>query len=362
MDNQLLVPWPTKNFKFEVKQINEEGTFWGHGAVFNIKDEYDDIVEPGAFTKTLLENPHAPILWQHNPNEPIGIPVSVVENDRGVDLEGQLNLDVERAREAHSNLKKGITRGLSYGYDAIKTTWEGPIRRIKELRLWEWSVVTFPAQPHALVVAVKSVVPYQDLPLAEVNLAWDANAAVNRVRSWAGGPNKEEVDWGKYQKAFLWYDSKDIENFGAYKLPIADVVDGALTAIPRGIFAAAAAIQGARGGVAIPDADVLKVKAHIAKYYKKLDRTPPWESETAGLELGLYSIIGASQFKVGRVLSASNRTLVQQAIEALQALLEAAEPSTDDTQKDQKPPDETGKSLEHLLVDMQSYARTRRVS
>ena len=56
------------------------------------------------------------------------------------------------------------------------------------------------------------------------------------------------------------------------------VVDGRLKAVPRGVFAAAAVMQGSRGGVDVPAKDVDRIKSHLAKYYAKLDETPPWES------------------------------------------------------------------------------------
>lgn len=60
-------------------------------------------------------------------------------------------------------------------------------------------------------------------------------------------------------------------------LPLADVVDGRLVAVPRGVFAAAAVMQGSRGGVDLPEKDVDRVRSHLATYYAKLDETPPWE-------------------------------------------------------------------------------------
>lgn len=337
-----------RGFKFDVKSIDEQGIFEGYAAVFNNVDLGGDVIEPGAFKKTLQENPRMPILWQHNPTEPIGVTLEAYEDGRGLKVKGQLNLETTRGREAYALLKQGALKGLSIGYDSVKEAWEGTKRILKEIRLWEWSLVTFPMNPLAQVEAVKAVVPYQDLPLADEGRSWDADAAKARVANWAGGPEKENIDWSKYRKAFLWYDAENAENFGAYKLPIADVINGQLMAVPRAIYAAAAAIQGARGGVNIPDSDIPAVKRHLERYYKKLDREPPWAEKHADLNMLLYAIIGASsEIKAGRVLSASNRTLVEQAIQALQALLAASEP--DKSTQDDKEPSEEGKSGNHLL-------------
>lgn len=74
-----------------------------------------------------------------------------------------------------------------------------------------------------------------------------------------------------------WYDATAKENFGSYKLLVADVVGGQLKAMPRGVMAAAAVMQGSRGGVDLPQRDITRVRNQLAKYYKKMDETPPWD-------------------------------------------------------------------------------------
>lgn len=119
-----------------------------------------------------------------------------------------------------------------------------------------------------------SVTSFQDLPLGDRDRRWDGVAAERRVRKWAGageGPNQ------KYRSAHVWYDRDAKDNFTGYKLLIADVVDGQLTAMPRGIMAAGAIMQGSRGGIDLPARDIARVKGHLAKYYRKMGETPPWQ-------------------------------------------------------------------------------------
>lgn len=121
-----------------------------------------------------------------------------------------------------------------------------------------------------------SVTSFQDLPLADRDREWDGDAAERRVRDWAGaedGPNE------KYRDAHVWYDADNKDNFTAYKLLIADVVDGRLKAVPRGVMAAAAVMQGSRGGVDLPDKDRDRVRSHLAKYYDKWGEEAPWERD-----------------------------------------------------------------------------------
>ena len=119
-----------------------------------------------------------------------------------------------------------------------------------------------------------SVTAFQDLPLADRDREWDGDLAEKRVRAWA---KAEDEPNEKYRDAHVWYDADAKENFTAYKLLIADVIDGRLKAVPRGVFAAAAVMQGSRGGVDVPDKDRDRIKSHLAKYYRKLDDSPPWE-------------------------------------------------------------------------------------
>lgn len=121
-----------------------------------------------------------------------------------------------------------------------------------------------------------AVTAFQDLPLADRDRDWDGAAAEKRVRKWAGAEDEPNQ---KYRDAHVWYDADKKQNFTAYKLLVSDVVDGRLKAVPRGVMAAAAVMQGSRGGVDLPDSDIDRVRSHLAKYYGKMNETPPWDDE-----------------------------------------------------------------------------------
>jgi hypothetical protein len=119
-----------------------------------------------------------------------------------------------------------------------------------------------------------TVVKFQDLPLADRRRRWSGDAANKRVRKWAGaedGPNP------KYRQAFVWYDGERKDRFTAYKLQIADVIDGKLKAVPRGVMIAAAVMQGSRGGIDLPKKEIPRVRSHLARYYEKMGEEAPWE-------------------------------------------------------------------------------------
>jgi hypothetical protein len=119
-----------------------------------------------------------------------------------------------------------------------------------------------------------AVTAFQDLPLADRDREWDGTAAEKRVRDWAGAQDEPNE---KYRDAHVWYDADKKENFGGYKLLVADVVDGRLRAVPRGVMAAGNVMEGSRGGVDLPTADVDRVRSHLAKYYAKMGDPAPWE-------------------------------------------------------------------------------------
>jgi hypothetical protein len=121
-----------------------------------------------------------------------------------------------------------------------------------------------------------SVTAFRDLPMTDRDREWDGAEAERRVRKWANATDEPNE---KYRDAHVWYDAEKKQNFTAYKLLIADVVDGRLVAVPRGVMAAGAVMQGSRGGVDVPEGDVDRIKSHLAKYYQKMDDAPPWDDD-----------------------------------------------------------------------------------
>ncbi|PRC41681.1 hypothetical protein C6A85_000000114375 [Mycobacterium sp. ITM-2017-0098] len=121
-----------------------------------------------------------------------------------------------------------------------------------------------------------SVTAFHDFPLADREREWDGAAAEKRVRTWADAADEPNE---KYRDAHVWYDQDKKDNYTGYKLLIADVVDGKLHAVPRGVMAAGAIMQGSRGGVDLPEKDIERVKSHLAKYYAKMGDTAPWDRD-----------------------------------------------------------------------------------
>lgn len=151
-----------KQFGFKTDTVLDDGTFSGYGSVFGNVDSYNEIVAPGAFKaslKTIKESGDPlPVLWQHNPDKPIGGYTELAEDARGLKAAGfLLKDDVALAREAYALMKARVVKGLSIGYYVRADSYDEKtrVRTLIELDLREISVVTFPANEQAQVDNVK---------------------------------------------------------------------------------------------------------------------------------------------------------------------------------------------------------------
>lgn len=147
----------TQDFPLEIKEIaREEGVFTGLASVYGNVDLGGDVVEPGAFTATLkARKSQVPVLWQHDTREPIGLG-DLQDSKDGLIIRGRLTLASPVAQKAYALLKDGVLRGLSIGFETIREDMRGSVRHLKELRLWEVSLVTFGMNEEALVSSVKA--------------------------------------------------------------------------------------------------------------------------------------------------------------------------------------------------------------
>nr|DAD89921.1 MAG TPA: prohead serine protease [Siphoviridae sp. ctxfQ4] len=146
--------------QFKVDAYNEEeGIFSGYGAVFDNVDSGGDIIEPEAFTKTLAEGwERVKILALHNDCWlPIGRPIELREDTNGLFLSAKIS-DTSMGRDIKVLLKDGVLNELSIGYDPIVFDYDGDgIRHLREVKLWEVSVVTWAMNPEAVITGYKSM-------------------------------------------------------------------------------------------------------------------------------------------------------------------------------------------------------------
>jgi HK97 family phage prohead protease len=139
----------------------DKDSFRGMASVFDhlIDAFVPTRILPGAFTKTLKENrSRVKVLYQHNEDWPIGVPTKMEETRDGLLVEAKIS-QTERGKEALILIRDGVLDELSIGFDAVKWTMVnepglGAVRHITELRLWEFSPVTFAANAKAKITSV----------------------------------------------------------------------------------------------------------------------------------------------------------------------------------------------------------------
>ena len=142
-------------FSRELKFSNDASVS-GYGSVFNNTDLGNDIVAPGAFTKSLAGKKTLPMLFQHEPSQAVGVWDALAEDQHGLKVSGRIS-DTALGRDVRTLAKDGAVTGLSIGFRPVDTDWtDDGVRLIKQAELWEVSLVTFPMNDLARVESVKS--------------------------------------------------------------------------------------------------------------------------------------------------------------------------------------------------------------
>lgn len=163
-----------KKFNFEaieVKEVDVEGTKYGrilgYAATYDL-DRVNDTIMPGAFSKAIksYQSTQRPIrmYYDHDYKELIGAfqPGTMHEDTKGLYVEGDINLEVQRGREIYALAKQGVLSEMSIGYRVREFDLEKGVRQLKEIDLCEISIVGEPANPQAKITAIKSVDELKD--------------------------------------------------------------------------------------------------------------------------------------------------------------------------------------------------------
>lgn len=160
----------------DLKSVGEDGVFEGYASLFDTEDLGRDVIAPGAFRETLARRGAQGIrlLFQHRPEEPIGVWEELKEDRRGLFARGRLATEVARAREVLSLMRAGAIDGLSIGFRAVKAHRDRSrgTRRIEKADLWEISIVTFPMLPGARIRSVKYRPPASQMPTGRELERW----------------------------------------------------------------------------------------------------------------------------------------------------------------------------------------------
>lgn len=146
-----------KAIPMEVKVDHNKREITGYASTFGNRDQVGDIVQKGAFKKTIAERYNGgekrdiKVLWQHV--HPIGLPIHMEEDSTGLLTVSKI-AKTEQGDEALILADEGVVDKMSIGYDIIKESYDGNDRILQELKLYEYSLVTFPANEMATITGV----------------------------------------------------------------------------------------------------------------------------------------------------------------------------------------------------------------
>lgn len=284
-----------KDFKMEIKSLDEEGIFEGYASVFGVKDTYDDIIERGAFKRTIEHSKgKVPIFYNHS--EEIGMTLELREDQYGLWNKGQLFIsdDVKRelteARKAYIIMKRkkelGVKQPQSFGYKAVKFDYDSDgVRRLKEVKLYEVSLATFPANELALVNEVKALIK-----------KW----TVEEAKKWLNEHDFKSSDMDEVTNyyAFRQEDPEKYDVFRMDKKPFNGTEAGGIVVV-YGIYTK----EGKR-----------TTEIQSIKFY---------HGKGEGKEINLESLKDINkELKEGNILSASNENEIESVIKILTDLLE----------------------------------------
>jgi HK97 family phage prohead protease len=144
----------TNSVDFEVRAEGDGMTFTGYASVFNSPSEdlggFVEYVAPGAFKRSLQSRNEVKLLWNHDSGEPLaslrGGTMQLVEDEVGLRVTAKLP-NTTRGRDIAELLRTKVIDSMSFGFNVIKDSWsrDGQTRTLESVRLFEASIVSFPA-------------------------------------------------------------------------------------------------------------------------------------------------------------------------------------------------------------------------
>jgi len=159
---------PCKDVTYKIKSVGPadglaEGEFTAYASVFGNVDSYGDVVEPGAFTKTLEDwgsrGYPIPLLWGHdtsNPDHNVGEVQKAEQDDHGLLIKGAIDLEGPKGPQVYRLVKGRRVNNMSFAYDIVDATEKDGLQYLKELALHEVSIVPLGANAETEILAVKA--------------------------------------------------------------------------------------------------------------------------------------------------------------------------------------------------------------
>lgn len=138
---------------FEIRETGDGMSFTGYAAVFNSDSEplpFIERIAPGAFKRSLQSRNEVKLLWNHDAGEPLasvrGGTLRLTEDEIGLRVEATL-ANTTRGRDVAELIRSKTIDSMSFGFSVIRDSWsaDGGVRTLEAVRLFETSVVSFPA-------------------------------------------------------------------------------------------------------------------------------------------------------------------------------------------------------------------------
>lgn len=209
--------------EFKVDTSSSDWIVEGYASTFGNMDSYGDIIQKGAFKKTIRERGRkgeVKVLWEHF--EPMGLPVEkdgLAEDDYGLYTRSRIS-KTDTNRERLQLMKDGVVDKMSIGFTIPegKSKWNADYteRQIKEVILYEYSMVMFPANELAAVASVQ-----KHAQLAHMLERLDKDKVFAYAKTFEG------VDMGRLENALdaLFEITEGVGVKGAHQSVIAPTVD-----------------------------------------------------------------------------------------------------------------------------------------
>ena len=151
---------------FEIRETADGMSFTGYAAVFNSDSEplpFIERIAPGAFKRSLQSRNEVKLLWNHDAGEPLasvrGGTLRLVEDEIGLRVEATL-ANTSRGRDVAELIRSNVVNSMSFGFSVIKDSWQGEVRTLEAVRLFETSIVSWPAYTATSgTISVRSAAP-----------------------------------------------------------------------------------------------------------------------------------------------------------------------------------------------------------
>lgn len=148
----------------EVK-MGAEGSlqFSGYASVFDGLDSYGDKIQAGAYKSTITDRERpVQLRWNHS-GPVIGKFTEIYEDEKGLFVSGELTKGHSVAEDTAALLRHKAISGLSIGYSVKDFEQQGVVRVLKEIELYEISIVETPADNNAHIMGIKSATKLKDV-------------------------------------------------------------------------------------------------------------------------------------------------------------------------------------------------------